>query len=65
MIAVKGTQVQNLAATRALIVVLAILIVVQWRIVLKMVLLILAVAFIALLGTGAYEVLHHVHHAVR
>lgn len=65
MVAVKGTAVQNVAAARALIIVVAILLAVHWRIVLKIALLILAATVFALLGTGAYAVLHHAHHAIR
>jgi hypothetical protein len=59
MVAVKGTAVHNVAAARTLIVVLAILLAVHWRIALKIALFILAATVIALLGTGAFALLHH------
>jgi hypothetical protein len=56
--------VDNVAATRAVIVVLAVVLAVHWRIVLKIAFLVLAATVIALLGTGAYTLLHHSHYAI-
>jgi hypothetical protein len=65
MLAVRSTSVQSAESVRALIVLLAIILVINWRAVLKIAIFILAVAVLALLGTGAFALLHHAHHLIK
>jgi hypothetical protein len=65
MLAVNSISVQSAQSMRALIVLLAIILVISWRAVLKIAIFILAVALLALLGTGAFALLNHAHQLIK
>jgi hypothetical protein len=60
MFAAKGTH-QDIATARAVIVLAAIVLVVYWRSVLRLVIMIVVIAAIALLGAGAFELFQGIH----
>lgn len=63
MLAVKGTTPQNIESGRVLVILIAIALVIYWRTALKAIIMILAVALIAALGSGAVALLQGMHHA--
>jgi hypothetical protein len=65
MFAIKPTSVQSVQSVRALIVLLAVILVINWRAVLRIAIFILAVAVLALLGMGAFALLYHAHHLLK
>lgn len=55
------TTVQEVEHARAALVLIALGVVIFWRVVLRVVLAIIAIAVVAMVGAGAYVLLHVIH----
>ena len=65
MLATAALSAHNASSVQILTILIAIVVVVFWKTALKLAILILVAALIALLGSGAYVLIYHVHHVVR